>query len=636
MTPGKGIYDPCGAYAPRLKTDELFLIPFAVDLKSEVLRAVRFVQSHQLLNRTLWDLFVQQFRTRPDGADRGWRGEYWGKMMRGACFTYRITGNEALYEMLTQAVSSLLEAADAHGCISSSEGDAQFDGWDMWCRKYVLLGLEYYADICRDEAFRAKVLKAACRELDIIIDHIGPEKGKKSILATSGWWGCMNSCSILEPVVRLYNITGEKRYLDFAAYIVSTGGSNLGNVLELAAENKVPPFRYPVVKAYETMSFFEGIAEYYRVTGEERLKTAFLNFTDAVLETDYTIIGSCGCTHELFDNSTLRQTEIPVEVAQETCVSVTLSKLLLQALCLTGDSRYAEAIERTWYNSILGSINFRSLARIGLDGSPSGDGSYLKSRDFRISIGGFTFDSYSPLYKSRRNRKCGGYKNMAGGTAYGCCACIGSAGTALLPLCAVMRRRDGLAILQYIPGVFHAAAPDGTPVTIAMDTRYPYDGRIAIRVCAERECRMSLMLRVPAGENFRGTIGGEALPAPDGKTVTLNRVFGKSTLILLETDLKAHTVLLNGRTAVEKGAIVYALDSRNADINTVAGASVTCEEPAPEDFDCRSSIDVTFDNGTRVRMTDYASAGSDWDRDDCFVTVWMDTIERDPELRRPE
>ncbi|MBO4367816.1 MAG: hypothetical protein J5859_03810, partial [Clostridia bacterium] len=74
MTPDKGIYDPCGAYAPRLKTDELFLIPLAADLSGEVLRAVRFAESRQLLNRTLWDLFVQQFRTRPDGADRGWRG----------------------------------------------------------------------------------------------------------------------------------------------------------------------------------------------------------------------------------------------------------------------------------------------------------------------------------------------------------------------------------------------------------------------------------------------------------------------------------------------------------------------------------------------------------------------------------
>ena len=44
----------------------------------------KFVQNHQLLKTRLWDLFANQFVLRTDGSDGGWRGEYWGKMMRGA------------------------------------------------------------------------------------------------------------------------------------------------------------------------------------------------------------------------------------------------------------------------------------------------------------------------------------------------------------------------------------------------------------------------------------------------------------------------------------------------------------------------------------------------------------------------
>ena len=52
----------------------------------------------QLMDTKVWRLFVDLFRhPGVDDANSGWRCEYWGKMMRGACFTYRVTGDEALY-----------------------------------------------------------------------------------------------------------------------------------------------------------------------------------------------------------------------------------------------------------------------------------------------------------------------------------------------------------------------------------------------------------------------------------------------------------------------------------------------------------------------------------------------------------
>lgn len=610
------------AYAGRLATDRQFLVSSVSMGAGEPRRAVEFVTAHQLYNTRLWKLFAEQFRTRPDDADVGWRGEYWGKMLRGACFTYRLTRDERLYEVITDTVRDMLDTADPDGRISSYTRAAEFNGWDMWCRKYILLGFEYYMDICRDEALKARVLEAAKKHLDCIIAVIGEGAGRKSILATSSWWGCMNSCSILEPVVRLYNITKEQRYLDFAGYIVSTGGSNLGNVLELALKNEIPPYKYPVVKAYETMSFFEGVAEYYRVTGCEELKTAFLNFTDAVLATDYTIIGNCGCTHELFDNSAAAQTEPNEQVAQETCVSVTLSKLLYQALCLTGDPKYAEAMERTYYNSILGSINFAGNTYIGLD-APNGTPDYRLTDKFVEEIGGFTFDSYSPLYKSTRNRRCGGYKVMAGDTAYGCCACIGSAGTALMPLTAVMTNAEGIVINQYAAGDYTAEMPGGARASVAIDTQYPYEDSADITVRCEETRGMKLFLRVPS---YSALVldGREYAPG----TYAEIEISGAETRIAVRFDISARTVTVNGRRAVEKGCIVYALDCRNADIDAVAGNAAIKEEPAPKDMDCRAPIDVTFDNGTKVRMTDYASAGAEWDKPGCIVTVWMDTAER--------
>ena len=63
---------------------------------------------------------MQQFREDADGADAGCRGEYWGKMMRGASFVYSYTGNEKLYDILVQTVTDMMDSADKDGRIRTS------------------------------------------------------------------------------------------------------------------------------------------------------------------------------------------------------------------------------------------------------------------------------------------------------------------------------------------------------------------------------------------------------------------------------------------------------------------------------------------------------------------------------------
>ena len=84
----------------------------------------------------------------------------------------------------------------------------------MWGRKYVLLGLQYFYEICDDQELKEQIISAMCKHLDYIISKVGPDKIK--ITETSNFWLCANACSILEPVVRLYKFTERKEYLDFA------------------------------------------------------------------------------------------------------------------------------------------------------------------------------------------------------------------------------------------------------------------------------------------------------------------------------------------------------------------------------------------------------------------------------------
>ena len=139
-------------------------------------KTAHFLQKEQLKDRALWKKFVDIFRTKPDGENQGWRGEFWGKMMRAAALVYEYTRDEELYSVLNESVADMMSVAEADGRVSSYKRAAEFDSWDLWCRKYVILACEYYLEICKDEDLKNKVVSFICRCADYILDHIGADK----------------------------------------------------------------------------------------------------------------------------------------------------------------------------------------------------------------------------------------------------------------------------------------------------------------------------------------------------------------------------------------------------------------------------------------------------------------------------
>lgn len=384
-----------------------------------------WITNHHLTDGTLWRHFVDAFRTKADTNDRGWRGEYWGKMMRGACLVYRCTNDKALYTVLERAVRDLLDAADDDGRLSTYDRDAECAGWDLWCRKYVLTGMLHFCDICKDASLIETILDAMERHLDCLLAVVGPEEGKKDITETSDFWCGVNSCSILEPVLDLYRRRPEPRFLAFAKYIVETGGCSGGNLIDLALQNETPPYLYPETKAYETMSFFEGVLAYYEVTGDKLYLDAVLRFVSTVCRTEITLIGCAGCTHEQFDHAAVRQSEYAKKAMQETCVTVTWMRLCARLFLLTGEDRYAARVEQSALNALYGSVNFF-------------DQPHTMPRSGEL-IPALPFDSYSPLYMNKRGKGVGGLKKYDDGFFYGCCAAIGAAGLAVYPLIESLR-----------------------------------------------------------------------------------------------------------------------------------------------------------------------------------------------------
>lgn len=580
---------------------------------------IKFPIENQFLSDDLWQLVVNQFRLAPDSDTNGWRGEFWGKLMRGASLTYRATASAKLYAEITKSVKDMLTTAQKNGRFSTYSIEKEFNGWDMWSRKYVMLGFLYYLEICKSEALKKKIVRALKRHADYIMKKVGEGRGKKGICETTNIYGGMNSCSILEPFVKLYELTGEEKYLEFSQYIISTGFSKDQNIIELAKNKSLYPFEFKHTKAYEMTSCFEGLLEYYKVKGNKEDLQTVINFMDMVLESDFTVIGSAGCTHELFDHSSVKQTEPSKEVMQETCVTVTIMKLCAKLLLVTGDSKYADAIERSGYNALFGAVNSEKQTMKNAVGLVwTNDGAIETPHE------PYAFDSYSPLYYNRRARRVGGFMLMQDGKTNGCCASIGAAGTAIFGLVGITEAQNGYFINLYYDNTY---TDKDKNVKIAVKANLYKKGEAKITVKTAQ--KLTLMLRMPIWANgfsvavngvkteYQTENGYAKVSVSDGDKITV------------AMPMRVVRRILNGKVEFERGPIVLARDGRlGEDINTPLSVAkknggAVAKLVKHDGFYNNETVKIKTRDG-EVTMCDYSSAGKNYDSENCIITVWSD------------
>lgn len=613
-------------------------------------RAYRFVCEKQLMRTDLWHRFVHQFRSAADDADEGWKGEFWGKMMRGAALVYSYTGDDMLYGVLKNTVTEMLHIADEKGRISTYSVKKEFGNWDLWCRKYVMLGMEYFLEICKEEELREQIITSLRAQADYIISKIGEEDGKLDITSTSGFWRGLNSSSILEAIVRLYSLTHKKKYLDFSEYIIKKGGTQVANIFKLAFDDGLYPYQYPTTKAYEMTSCFEGLLEYYKITGNEDCKTAVINFADKILESDFTVIGCCGCTEELFDHSAVRQANTTNGyIFQETCVTVTLMKFFSRVYMITGDPKYIDAFEISLYNAYLGSFN---------------TGEHIEPemlRDFPDWIAEpMPFDSYSPLTADTRGKRVGGKQLMADNHYYGCCACIGSAGIGMLHKIHVLTNETSVAVNMFIDGYVTTKTPAGNTLTLSTVTQYPRDDSVKIKVDADESEEFEILIRNPQWSvQTTVFVNGEKQSVSDGY-ISLKRVWCSGDTIELNLDMRTQAiypvsygsqVLMNNvvwehnyvtpafdkedplakkHIALRRGPVMLAQENRlgysvddPVDIDVDADGFVNVIDSKRNiPYDCIIKADVPLKDGSYITLTDYSSAGKLY-TEEGKMAVWI-------------
>ena len=614
-------------------------------------KVVSFLIREQYLDRALWKKFVNQFRERIDGDTCGWRGEFWGKSLRGAAMIFASCPDDALYDAMTETVRDMLTAADETGRVTTYRGENEYRIWDLWCRKYVMLGMEYYYEICRDDALRKEIVSFLTGCADDILSHVGKEEGKIPITSSNRWKG-VNSSSILEPMVKLYRLTGEARFLAFSEYIVSEGGAEGIDLFRLAREDRLLPYQYGVTKAYEIMSCFEGLYELYLVTGNPDYRDSIVRFGEAVRKSEVTVIGSIGLTHELFDHGAVRQTAPHDDVLQETCVTVTWMKLLSRMLKLTGDPKYADEIEKSYYNAYLGAVNFEKKE------SPYMYEKFVKKYGCPVLKNCFLpFDSYSPITPMKRGTKVGGDQLFSDGTYYGCCASIGGAGVGTFLRDAVLTDGGSIRVVFYQNGTYRIPWK-ASEVVLTIRTDYPAENTVSVTVQSDGSETLPLFFRLPgwcSSYCVDGTIGKatvrngwieinchekcESITLAFQMALAVERpaVWTEDTILSQKVLTGAVPVTIRQSPdelryfAVKRGPIVFALDEAicsNIDDRfdpDFDSAVVVRENPDQKPaFNPMVELKMNQKSGSPLTLVDYASAGRTWES---RITAWLKTKE---------
>ena len=556
-----------------------------------------------------------------------WQTEFWGKWMHSAVpyAQYEGKGEAGLLESIERGIGRMLASQEENGYIGNYPDALRCgEGWDVWGMKYTMMGLLHYHDLKKRMASSsAERALGACRRLcDYVIAEIGPNGKRGRELWQTGNWSGYASSSILEPVMWLYNRTGEKKYLDFATYIVDgmTKPEKGPRLLDLAekgvsvADRNEPGYnsgagwayvcKYGRSKAYEMMSCYQGLLDYVEaksggVESEElkNLRRAAVMTAEDIVKEEINLAGGCACSEAWFHGA--KKQHLPYIRLQETCVTTTWMRFCEKLLAVTGDPKWADELERTFYNAYLGAMK--------ADGSE--------------------FAGYTPLsgYRWHGQHHC--YMHTD------CCTANGPRGFLcfLRELC----RNDGKTATFN----FYASA-----LVKGFDMYSLYPRENMARIVSHTEGPLELRLRIPSwsGSTVVKVNGAAQSGVKAGSYFSVKREWKLGDIVEIWFDMPVVAHRLDHAIAFTRGPVLLARDSRFADGDMTEPFRAGIKDG--QRMDCFAPVHVPSDdfwmaftatlpigshhanpegaNYSEVKFCDYASAGNMW-RPDNFYRTWF-------------
>ncbi|TFD56949.1 glycoside hydrolase family 127 protein [Cryobacterium sp. Hh7] len=379
-----------------------------------------------------------------------------------------------------------------------------------------------------------------------VADHICAEFGEDGRQTIDG------HPEIETALVELYRSTGEHRYLEQARIFVERRGhKTLGDTMFKGRDyyqDNVPVRDAAVLVGHSVRALYlaAGAIDVAVETGDVALMSAVKAQYDRTLDRRTYLTGGMGSNHhgETYGDDF----ELPSERAYaETCAAVASVHVAWRLLLATGETRYADLIERTLYNSIVS--------------SPSADGrSFFYVNALQRRAPGIDPEPGVPSLRRTDGTRAEWFTTS-------CCPTNLARTLASLGGYLATTDDDGIQIHQYAAGALDTAFGNRR-ARLDVTTTYPNDGVITVTVAETDGEEWTLSLRVPAwSKEAKLTVAGEEKLVISG-TVSVTRAWKTGDTVELRLDMRPRFVYadpriddVRGCAAVERGPLVYALES---------------------------------------------------------------------------
>lgn len=490
------------------------------------------------------------------------------KIIEGASFSLQVHPDPALDHYVDSLVTLIAKAQEPDGYLYTSRTidpvhPHAWSGNERWVNESVLSHELYNSGHLFEAASahylatgKRNFLDIALKNANLLCEVFGP--GKRSDAPGH---------EIVEMgLVRLFRITGEKKYLDLAKFFIDCRGA-ARNPEKTYSQDHVPVTEQTeaVGHAVRAGYLYSGIADVAALTGNIEYTNAIDRIWENMVSEKLYLTGGIGAVHdgERFGNNY----ELPNLTAyNETCAAIANVYWNYRMFLLHGDSKYIDVMERSLYNNVASGVS--------LDGKLFFYPNPLESdAKFKFNAGSLGrqawFDcSCCPTNVCRFMSSIAGYIYAHG--------------------------QNNLYVNLFIGSNSQIELNDGQQVGVTQETRYPWDGEVLIKIDPAVKSAFNLCIRVPGWAtgspvpsdlySYKSAKPGNITLSVNGKKVNfemkngyavISRTWEKGDIIKYSLPMEIHQVTANPKVeddrdkiALERGPLVYCVegtDNRSLD-----------------------------------------------------------------------
>ncbi|MHC4088229.1 MAG: glycoside hydrolase family 127 protein [Planctomycetota bacterium] len=474
------------------------------------------------------------------------------KWLEAVALVYEVTRDPKLDRMMDDWINIIAKAQAPDGYIATQTGNDTANRLKMphihelYCMGHLLTAACIHHRVTGKDNF----LRIAHKTADYLYEQFQPRPPR---LVHFPW-----NPSAYMGLIELYRTTREKRYLELAQILIDNRGSSSGggdhrNGGTDQTQDRVP-FRnetQAVGHAVCATYLYCGAADLFAETGEnallEALRRIWLNATTRRMYITGAV-GSGGGVSERGDplhEAFRADYELPNRSAYcETCSNIGNAMWNWRMLALTGDAKYADVMERVLYNSMLSAV----------------------------STDGTKFFYCNPLKWTGEETGPHKHHTAQRWSVHSCYCCPPQVARTIAGLSgwAYSVSKEEVWVHLYSGSTLATKLPNGTKVSLKQETKYPWDGHIAITFRNTPDKPIYLKLRIPGWAEQPvlkiNEKDSQTTPRP-GSYTTLKRKWSAGDKIELELPLKVRMIEANPKVAnlrnyvaFMRGPIVYCLE----------------------------------------------------------------------------